>query len=83
MAIITNTATRYGVNGIREDFSDIIYSISPTTTPFISNMSRRRKASNTIFEWQIDSLASAASNAQIDGDDFKFIHRNHGNHKAV
>ena len=69
MAIITNTATRYGVNSIREDFSDIIYSISPTTTPFISNMSRRRKATNTIFEWQIDSLASAASNAQIDGDD--------------
>lgn len=69
MAIITNTATRYGVNSIREDFSDIIYSISPTTTPFISNMSRRRKATNTIFEWQIDSLASASSNAQIDGDD--------------
>ena len=70
MAIITNTATRYGVNGIREDFSDIIYSIcAHNQQPFISNMSRRRKATNTIFEWQIDSLASAASNAQIDGDD--------------
>ena len=69
MAIITNTATRYGVNGIREDFSDIIYNISPETTPFISNMTKRRKATNTIFEWQIDSLASASSNAQIDGDD--------------
>tara|TARA_Y100001973_G_C5192416_1_gene331846 strand:+ start:1546 stop:2526 length:981 start_codon:yes stop_codon:yes gene_type:complete len=69
MAIITNTATRYSVNGIREDFSDIIYNISPETTPFISNMTKRRKATNTIFEWQIDSLASAASNAQIDGDD--------------
>lgn len=53
MAIITNTATRYGVNSLAEDFSSIIYSISPTTTPFISNMSRRRKATNTIFEWQI------------------------------
>ena len=69
MAIITNTATRYGVNGIREDFSDIIYNISPETTPFISNMTKRRKATNTIFEWQIDSLAAASSNAQIDGDD--------------
>lgn len=69
MAIITNTATRYGINSIAEDFSSIIYAISPTTTPFISNMSRRRKATNTIFEWQIDSLAQAASNAQIDGDD--------------
>ena len=68
MAIITNTATRYGINSIAEDFSDIIYAISPTTTPFISNMSRRRKATNTIFEWQIDSLAQAASNAQIDGE---------------
>lgn len=53
MAIITNTATRYSVNGIREDFSDIIYNISPETTPFISNMTKRRKATNTIFEWQI------------------------------
>ena len=69
MTIITNTATRYSVNGIREDFSDIIYNISPETTPFISNMTKRRKATNTIFEWQIDSLAQAASNAQIDGDD--------------
>lgn len=69
MTIITNTATRYSVNGIREDFSDIIYNISPETTPFISNMTKRRKATNTIFEWQIDSLANASSNAQIDGDD--------------
>ena len=68
MAIVTNTATRYGVNGIREDFSDIIYNISPETTPFISNMPKRRKATNTLFEWQIDSLAAAASNALIDGD---------------
>ena len=68
MAIITNTATRYGVNSLREDFSDIIYNISPETTPFITNMTKRRKATNTIFEWQIDSLDAASSNAQIDGD---------------
>ena len=69
MAIITNTFTSYSVVGMREDLSNIIYNISPETTPFISNMTKRRKVANTYFEWQTDALAAAAANAQIDGDD--------------
>ena len=69
MAIISNTFTKYSVVGLREDLADIIYNISPETTPFISNMTKRRNVTNTFFEWQVDSLASAQQNAVIDGDD--------------
>jgi len=69
MAIVTNTATRYSIVGIREDLSNIIYNISPETTPFVSNLTKRRSVQNTFFEWQTDSLSAAAANKQIDGDD--------------
>ncbi len=69
MAIVTNTFTRYSAIGIREDLSNIIYNISPETTPFVSNMSKRRSVKNTYFEWQTDSLSAAAANKQLDGDD--------------
>ena len=69
MAIVTNTFTKYSAVGIREDLSNVIYNISPQTTPFVSNMTKRRSVNNTFFEWQTDSLAAAAANAQIDGDD--------------
>jgi len=69
MAIVTNTFTKYDAVGIREDLSNVIFNISPQTTPFVSNMTKRRKVTNTFFEFQQDSLAAAAANAQIDGDD--------------
>lgn len=69
MAIVSNTFTKYDAVGIREDLSNVIFNISPQTTPFVSNMTKRRKVSNTFFEWQTDSLAAAGANAQIDGDD--------------
>ena len=69
MTIIANTFTRYSAVGIREDLSNTIFQISPETTPFVSNMTKRRKITNTLFEWQTDSLANAAANHHIDGDD--------------
>lgn len=73
MTIIVNTATTFasfpGLAGLREDLSDIIYNISPAETPFMSSIARG-KASQTLHEWQTDSLAAAStSNAQIQGDD--------------
>ena len=69
MAIETNTLTTYDAKGIREDLSDVIYNISPEDTPFMQNAGRAT-AKNTLFEWQIDTLASAdGANAQIEGDD--------------
>lgn len=55
--------------GNREDLTDIIYRISPTTTPILSR-SAKTKATNTLHEWQTQDLASAVSNnAQAEGDD--------------
>jgi len=58
-----------GAVGIREDLTDVIYNISPTETPFMSNIGRS-KATTTTHEWQTDSLAAAANNAQLEGEDY-------------
>lgn len=68
MAIATNAFTSFDQIGKREELSNIIYNISPQDTPFMSNASRGT-VTNSYFEWQLDSLAAAAGNAQIDGDD--------------
>jgi hypothetical protein len=69
MAIATNTVTRYdATKSVREDFSDVIYNIAPTDCPLMSNIGRDT-AKQTYTEWQTDSLAAAASNAVIEGDD--------------
>lgn len=68
MAVVANTFTTYAAIGMREDLSDLIDNISPTDTPFFS-MLRKSKCSARYFEWQTDSLAAAANNAQIEGDD--------------
>lgn len=69
MAIITNTFTKYNVVGLREDLNNLIANISPEETPFVTNITKRRNVTNTFFEFQTDSLSSAAANAHIDGDD--------------
>ena len=72
MAQITNTYSQYDAVGEREDLSDIIYSISPTDTPFMSNVGKN-KATAVYHEWQTDALAAAASdNHQIEGDEVAF-----------
>jgi hypothetical protein len=68
MAQPTNTYDKYDAVGIREDLSDVISNISPTDTPFLSNIGKR-SVTSTQFDWQTDSLAAAASNAHIEGDD--------------
>lgn len=67
MAAPTNTLLSSAAIGNREDLTDVIYRISPTATPFMS-MASKSKATNTIHEWQTQDLASAASNAQAEGD---------------
>lgn len=69
MATIATTYQTYQAIGIREDLSDIIYDISPTDVPFMSN-GGRDKCKNTLFEWQTDVLAAAdTTNQHIEGDD--------------
>ena len=69
MAVPSNTYMRYTSIGVREDLSDVIYDISPTDTPIMSSIGKS-KATNTLHEWQTDSLAAASTtNALIEGDD--------------
>jgi hypothetical protein len=57
-------------DALREDLEDVIYNISPMDTYFLSNV-ERMKASATLHQWQIDTLAAASTaNAAIEGDDF-------------
>jgi hypothetical protein len=69
MAQPTNTFDAHTAIGNREDLQDVIYSISPTDTPFMSGAAREQVKS-TKHEWQTDALAAAStSNAVIEGDD--------------
>ncbi len=71
MAIVANTFQTYQAIGRRENLADTIYNISPSDVPFMS-MCGRSKATNTLAEWQTDSLAAAAANAHIEGDEYAF-----------
>ena len=64
MAVPTNTRLTFSAIGIREDLSNIIYNIAPTETPFLSGCGRET-ADNTNFEWQTDTLATAAANRAL------------------
>jgi hypothetical protein len=68
MAAPTMAFQTYQAAGNREDLEDVIYSISPTETPFVT-MASRVEASAVLHEWQTDALSDAATNAQIEGDD--------------
>jgi hypothetical protein len=61
------TYQTYTSIGMREDLSDVIYSISPTDTPFMSSIGKT-KATAVLHEWQTDSLAAASlSNFTVEG----------------
>ena len=68
MTIVTNTFTTFDAKGIREDLSNVITNIAPEETPYMSNIGRE-SISNSLFEWQTDTLAAAAANKQLEGDD--------------
>lgn len=62
------TYQTYTAIGMREDLSDVIYSISPTDTPFMSSIGKT-KATATFHEWQTDALAAAALGGAVEGAD--------------
>ena len=64
--------TSYDQVGKAEDVSDIITDITPTDTP--SSMIKSEKVNARVFEWQEDSLAAAANNAQVEGAAFSAGH---------
>lgn len=68
MAQSTGTTDTYDLVGIAEDVENIIFNISPTDTP-VFTMAKKKKATATNHQWQTDSLAAAAANRAIEGDD--------------
>jgi hypothetical protein len=68
MAQATGTTDTYDLVGIAEDVENIIFNISPTDTPALS-MAKKKKATATNHQWQTDSLAAAAANRAIEGDE--------------
>jgi Family of unknown function (DUF5309) len=66
------TYQTYEVVGIKEDISDIITNLTPTKTPFQSAIGNE-KVTQTLFEWQEDSLRAVAANAKLEGADATFI----------
>lgn len=68
MTITTNTFTRFDSESVREDLAGFIAMVSPTETPYQSNI-RKGKTRNTHFEWQRDALAAAVTtNQNLEGD---------------
>ncbi len=61
--------------GIKENISDIITNLTPTKTPFQSNIGTE-KVHNVLFQWQEDSLRGQALNAQVEGADPSYITAN-------
>ena len=60
---MTTFATAAAI-GEREQLADVIYRIDPSETPFFSNV--KKETSSGIFtEWQVQELASAASNNHV------------------
>jgi hypothetical protein len=68
MASPTNTFSTYDSNALKEDISSVIYSVDPSEVPLLSSMAKT-SASNTLHQWQTDTLRSAVStNKHIEGD---------------
>lgn len=71
MAQVTGTTDSYMQAGLREDLWNVIDNISPMERPFSTNIDRIT-AKARVHEWMTDSLATATSNKQIEGDDATF-----------
>jgi hypothetical protein len=80
MAQVTGTTWTNGIaptsgltmsTNVREDIEDVIFLLDPMDTWALSNLPR--VGANAVYhEWMQDSLAAAAANAQIEGNDVSF-----------
>jgi hypothetical protein len=72
MALLTNASTSYDVkaSGTEEDVIDIkeiVYSISPTETPFVNSVGTRN-VTNTVFEWITEELSATSTTTDLEGE---------------
>lgn len=69
MTVPADTWLTYDANGRKESFDDIVYNIAPLDTPFCASLDRKT-VQNTRHQWQTDTLAAAANNKDLEGDDW-------------
>lgn len=71
MAQATNLFDIYDQSdNVKESVSKMITMISPQETPFLSSIKQSEKAGSSIHEWLKESLADAADNFHLEGDEF-------------
>lgn len=71
MAVITNTFLTTSAVGNREELADVVSRITPEDTPIYS-MIPKVTFKTKHPEWETDTLAAPAANAQLEGDDYTF-----------
>lgn len=71
MAVITNTFQSTSAVGNREELSDVVSRITPEDTPIYSMIDKVTFKSKHP-EWETDTLAAPAANAQLEGDEYTF-----------
>lgn len=68
MATVSGQLKDASVKGKPRDLMDMIFNVAPTDTPFLT-MCGKSTASQTLHEWQTDTLASPAENSALEGAD--------------
>jgi hypothetical protein len=74
MTVLTNTTLTFGIGsggGIREDLEDTIWDLFPEDTYLVSNLDKIDATAPT-HEWLGQTLAAAAANIGVEGDDASF-----------
>lgn len=66
MAKVTNAFDTYTATADREALSDLIYNISPMSTPVMSAIGRNN-VKNVQFDWQTEALPAASATGQLEG----------------
>jgi hypothetical protein len=66
MAKVTNAFDTYTATSDREQLSDVIYNISPMSTPFMSSIGKTN-VKNVQFDWQTEALPTASGTGQLEG----------------
>ncbi len=66
MAKVTNAFDTYSATSDREQLSNVIYNISPQTTPFLSAIGKN-SIKNVVFDWQTENLPTPSGAGQLEG----------------
>lgn len=68
------TYTTNAANNIFEDVENIIQTVTPHNTPYLSSIGKT-KVTNTIHEWLEDELSTGQANAAVEGADATFAEK--------